>query len=158
AGHLATLSLPDGTKRGYGYDSRGNVTSVLFWPNDGSASVQVFSAGYDATCPTSRVKCNRPNWTRDAYNNETDYTYNATHGGVLTVTLPAPTAGAVRPVLTNTWSNLQAYFQRDAAGSIVASGEGVYLLTQTNSCRTQATCSGGTDELRTVIGYGAVNV
>jgi len=158
SGRVQGLYLPDGTSRGYAYDSRGNLTSVLFWPAGGGAAVTVFTAGYDATCPTARVKCNKPNWTRDANNNQTDYTYNTTHGGLLTVTLPAPVSGGVRPVTTNTWTSLQAYFYKNAAGSLVASGEGVFLLTQTSSCRTLATCAGGADELRTVIGYGATNV
>ena len=43
------------------------------------------TASYASSC-TNVVICNKPTSTSDARGNTTDYTYDATHGGVLTVT------------------------------------------------------------------------
>ena len=59
-------------------------------------------ANYDATCAIP-VKCNKPNWVKDALGNETDYAYDPTHGGVLTVTLPADLNG-IRPQTRYTYN------------------------------------------------------
>ena len=89
------------------------------------------TVGYDASC-TQPVKCDKPNWTRDAASNQTDYTYDSTHGGVLTVTAPAATSGGVRPQTRYTYGTRQAYF-KNSTGSIVASGQNQYVLTDTSS-------------------------
>ncbi|WP_204326407.1 hypothetical protein, partial [Stenotrophomonas maltophilia] len=47
------------------------------------------------TVPTYRV-CNKPNYIRDPKGNQTDFTYDPAHGGILTETLPADDNG-VRP-------------------------------------------------------------
>ena len=80
----------------------------------------VTTGGYDTTC--SNVKtCNQPNWTKDAKGNQTDYTYDTTHGGVLTVT--APGADQARSAAARYgYISLQAYF---SIGTIVALGQPV---------------------------------
>ena len=67
----------------------------------------------------------------------TDYTYDATHGGLLTVTLPAPTVGAVRP--------------QTRYGYTLISGK--YRLTSVSACQTTASCADTADEVKTTLAY-----
>lgn len=148
---LTRTTMPEGNYVQLTYNSRGNVTELraVGKPGSGSSDI-VTTAGFDTTCSIPK-KCNQPNWTRDAKNNQTDYTYSSTHGGVLTITLPADASG-VRPQTRNTYTALQAYYY--SGSSIVASGQTTYRLTSVASCRTLASCTGGTDERKIVFDYG----
>lgn len=140
------VTTPEGNYVEYAYDSRGNVTTTTATPKSGSGlSAIVSGASYDATC-TVAVKCNRPNSTTDARGNVTDYAYDTTHGGILTVTAPAPVSGAVRPQTRYSYSRL------DANGA--ASASGVFKLTGTSACQTTASCAGAADEVKSTITYG----
>ena len=88
------------------------------------------------TC-TDPVTCNQPNSTTDARGNVTDYTYSATHGGVLTVTAPA--VGGVRPQVRYSYT--------------LTNGE--YRLTGTSTCQTGSSCAGTADEVVAAIAYDA---
>jgi RHS repeat-associated protein len=140
------VTAPEGNYVGYTYDPRGNVTETRRVAKAGSGLADIVTtASYDSTCSVA-VKCNSPNSTTDARGNTTDYTYDTTHGGVLTVTSPAPTAGAVRPQVRNSYTRL------DASGA--ASASGVFKLTGTSVCRTTASCTGTADEVKTTTAYG----
>jgi RHS repeat-associated protein len=137
----------------YAYDVRGNVTSNTQKAKPGSGVADIVtSATYAPTC-TNTVICNKPVTTTDAKGNVTDYTYDATHGGVLTVTLPAAAMGGVRPQTRYTYTARQANF-KNSAGTVIASGANIYMLTRVSSCQTLATCLNGTDEVRTDTNYG----
>jgi YD repeat-containing protein len=140
------VTMPEGNYVEYGYDARGNVTSTTAVPKPiiGGTAIST-TAGFDASC-TVAVKCNKPNWTRDAKGNQTDYTYDTTHGGVLTVTAPAPTTGSVRPQTRIT------YVQVNSSG--VEGSVGVFKPKTTSACQTQASCSGTPDEAKTTFVYG----
>jgi hypothetical protein len=84
----------------------------------------------------------------------TDYTYKS-HGQILTETKPAPTVGAPRPKITNTYTDRTAII-RDASSNLVVAGSAISLLTKTSTCRTQSSCTGTTDEIITDYDYGAV--
>lgn len=140
------VTKPEGNYVEYAYDSRGNVTTTTAVPKSGSGlPTIVSSASYDSAC-TVTVKCNRPNSTTDARSNVTDYTYDTTHGGLLTVTAPAPASGAVRP------QTRYSYTRLDANGA--ASASGVFRLTGTSACQTTASCAGAADEVKSTITYG----
>jgi RHS repeat-associated protein len=141
------VTMPEGNFVEYGYDARGNVTNINEGPKPsiGGGYIYRFIAGYDAPC-TVAVKCNRPNWTKDAKGNQTDYTYDPTHGGVLTVTAPEPTTGAVRPQTRTT------YVQVNSSG--VEGSVGVFKPKTISACQTSASCAGTTDEAKTTFGYG----
>lgn len=158
SGRLSIVLLPNQIQWSYGYDGRGNLITKWFRSSNPLVDpmILVYSANYDATCPSSRVKCNKPNWTRDAYDNQTDYTYSSTHGGVMTVTRPAG-PGGVRPQTRYLYSALQAYY-KNSSGVIVASGQNLHLLGQVSSCRTLGSCSGGSDEIQSIIGRGSTGV
>jgi|GEM_PF-3456918 len=85
----------------------------------------VTSASYAAGC-TSVATCNQPTATTDARGGVTNYSYDASHGGLLSATLPAPVAGAARPEVRIGYETRQAQI-RDASGGIVGSGQNVVL-------------------------------
>lgn len=154
---MTRITRPEGNYTQISYDARGNVTErrdVSKTP--GSPADIVSTAGFDVSC-TNLKTCNQPNWTRDPRNNQTDYSYDPAHGGLLTVTSPAPSAGAVRPETRFSYSSLQAYY-RNYLGNMAASGMPVYKLVGTSTCQTLASCSGAADEIKTTFVYGSPGV
>jgi len=150
-GRLTRTTMPEGNYVQLTYDARGNVTerrAVSKTP--GTPADIVTTASFPATC-TNPKTCNQPIWTKDARNNQTDYTYDTGHGGVLTVT--APMVGAVRPQTRYSYTSLQAYY-RNSGGSIVASGIPVLRLTGVSACQTTASCTGAADEVKSTVNYG----
>lgn len=151
-GRVTEVTFPEGNKVQHVYDGRGNITQRKQIAKVGSGFADIIeTANFDATC-TNLKKCNKPNYTVDARGKQTDYTYDATHGGVLTVTRPADAAG-IRPQTRYTYSTRQAYF-KNGAGSIVASGQSVYKLTGVSECMAGSSCAGTASESKVTIGYG----
>jgi len=152
SGRLSRTTMPEGNYVQLTRDSRGNVTETRAVGKPGSGTPDIVStAGFDTTCSIA-VKCNQPNWTVDARNNQTDYTYDSTHGGVVSVTAPADLSG-LRPQTRYGYTSLQAYYY-NSGGSIVASGQSVYRLASVSSCRASTSCVGGADERKTTVYYG----
>ncbi|MBJ7416650.1 MAG: hypothetical protein JHC88_14575 [Niveispirillum sp.] len=148
---------PEGNLRKYLYDPRGNLTEVrqVAKPGSGLADI-VVTAGYDADC-TNPKTCNKPNWIRDARGNQTDFTYDPTHGGVLTVTLPAKPNG-VRPQTRYTYTALYPWYKTSAGGSPVQGPQAIWRLTSVSTCATQSSCANTADETRTTYTYGSPGV
>jgi len=148
---LTRVTMPEDNYIGVSYDARGNVTEVrrVAKPSTGLADI-VMTASYDSSC-ANPVTCNLPNSVTDARGNTTDYTYDSTHGGVLTVTAPAPSGGTVRPQTRYSYSQVTA-----------VTGQPVYLPTGISACATGSTasptCVGTADEVRTVIAYDTDNL
>jgi YD repeat-containing protein len=133
----------------FGYDARGNLTETRERDKAGnSVNDIVTSATYPASC-TSAITCNQPSSTTDARGNTTDYTYDTTHGGVLTVTGAAPAPGGDRP------QTRYAYTRLDANGA--SSATGIYKLTSVSACAAGVApgCIGTANESKTAIVYGS---
>lgn len=147
-GHrLSQIKYPEGNYDTLAYDGRGNLLSTTRYPKSGSALAPIVtSAVYPASCDNP-VTCNKPTSTTDARGKVTDYTYDPVHGGVLTITAPAPGTGTVRPQTRYTYSQL------DADGAPSASG--IYVVTRISSCMTLSSCSGAADEQVKTYTYGA---
>ncbi len=136
-GRLASQTFPELNQSQYIYDTRGNLTQTVQIAKSGSGLANIVTtAGYDATC-SNAVKCNQPNWTKDALGNETDYTYDPTSGFVTSVTGPAASSGGLRPQVRKSYATRQAYY-KNSAGAIVASGQNTYVLTNLSVCLTKA--------------------
>jgi RHS repeat-associated protein len=133
---LKRVTAHEGNYVEHTYDARGNITQTVAVPKGGSGATIVTSASFDSTCANPKT-CNRPNSTTDARGNTTNYTYDSTHGGVLTVTAPA--VGGVQPQTRYTYA--------------LTNGE--YQLTEVSQCRTTSSCTGGSDEVKTVVAYDA---
>jgi len=150
------ITYPEGNSVNYSYDVRGNVTEIRKKPKPGSSLADIVETyGYDATC-TNPKKCNKPNWSRDGNNNQTDYTYDATTGLVSTQTNPADSAG-VRPQVRYTYTPLYAKV-KNSAGSLVNAATPIYKLTKVSQCASAtsanpASCVGTADEQVTTYTY-----
>ncbi len=84
-GRLRRVTRPEGDYVHYRYDARGNVTHTERGakPNSGAPAITT-SAVYPVDC--SIPACNQPLSTTDERGNVTEYSYDPTHGGLLTVT------------------------------------------------------------------------
>jgi RHS repeat-associated protein len=150
---LTKVTLPENNYIQYTYDARGNRTQMLAHAKSSSSLSDIITnASFASSCSNAKT-CNQPTSTTDARGNTTDYTYDSTHGGLLTATAPAPTTSAVRPENRIAYTALQAYY-KNSGGSIVASGTSIYLPTSTSACQTGSSCSGTGDEATTSISYG----
>jgi YD repeat-containing protein len=135
---LTQITYPEGNKTVFAYDARGNVTSTTLKAKAGSGLADIATtASYPSSC-FNPLTCNSPEWTRDAKGNQTDYTYDENHGGVLTVTLPADSS-SVRP---------QARYSYTTSGTVT-------LLSGISQCMSGASCGGSAAETKTTIGYNS---
>ncbi|WEJ99948.1 MAG: hypothetical protein P0Y59_24140 [Candidatus Sphingomonas phytovorans] len=134
---LTRVTQPEGNYTAYSYDGRGNLTQTQMVAKAGASSITT-SASYDAGC-ANPLTCNQPNSTTDARGNTTNYAYDATHGGVTAITLPAPSAGALRPQTRYSYTLMNSEYQ----------------LTGISACQTAGSCAGTADEVVTTLGYDA---
>ncbi len=137
---LTRVTQPEGNYAEFTLDARSNVTQTKLVAKVGSGLADIItSAVYPATCANVKT-CNQPTSTTDARGNVTDYSYNTTHGGILTVTAPAAVTGGIRQ---------QARYGYASVG-------GITKLSSVASCRSTASCIGTVDETKTVITYGTL--
>lgn len=155
-GRLTRITYAEGNYVAFAYDSRGNITETrqVAKPGSGLSDI-VTTAAYDSTC-VNAVTCNQPNSTTDARGYRTDYTYDSTHGGLLTVTSPAPSGAA--PVGSGTRPQTRLTYQQFYAwvhdgGGIVRQPTPVWRLVETSACQTGSSCNGAADETEGVLGY-----
>jgi YD repeat-containing protein len=120
----------EGRTFNFTYDSRGNTTAKRQVGSDGSNG-PLWQANFDTTC-VYPVKCNKPNWIIDPNGKETDYTYDPTHGGILTETLPADSNG-VRPQKRYTYVQLYAWIKNSSSG-YTQSAVPIWKLSSMSSC------------------------
>jgi hypothetical protein len=144
---IGTVQKPEGNKSVYTYDARGNILAETIMPKSGSGlSSKATTAGFDTTCANLKT-CNKPNWTKDFNNNQTDYTYSSVHGGLLTLTLPADSNG-LRQRTYNTYTAFNT-----------GSGD-IHRLTRTETCGLTSgqlsltSCPATSGTSVTVTGYG----
>jgi len=127
--------LPVGGYTENEYDGRGNVTKVTRVPKSGSGLPNfTYMAGYSSACTNAKT-CNQPLWIKDAKGNQTDYTYSATHGGVLTEMKPAPTLGAARPLTVTTYLQRSAWI-KNSSGQLVQSLDPIWMVATITECET----------------------
>ncbi len=154
---LKRVTQPEGDYGELTYDARGNVTQTLHAPKPGSGLGNITtSAVYPGTC-ANPVTCNLPTATTDARGATTDYAYDPVHGGVTSVTAPAPTPGAARPQTRIAYAPQTAWY-KNAAGVLAAAPSAVTLPVSTSSCVTGSSCVGTAQEVKTSIVYGAPGV
>jgi RHS repeat-associated protein len=158
---LQSTTDPEGNivKLKYSYNSNISEIRRVAKPGSGLADT-VETATYDGTaCSTNLFKtCSKPITVTDAKGITTDYTWSATHGGMLTETRAAPASGADRPQKRYSYTQLYAWY-RNSAGTVVQSPYSVWLLTQISECKSgvAAACVGTANETRTTIAYQAGN-
>jgi YD repeat-containing protein len=137
---LTRITQPEGNYVQFTLDTRSNITQTKWVAKAGSGIADIITSSvYPATCANVKT-CNSPISSTDARGNITDYTYSATHGGILTVTAPAAIAGGIRP-------------QTQYGYSVVG---GITKLSSVSACQTTASCVGTADETKTVVTYGTM--
>ena len=152
---MSTAINPEGNGANYTRDSRGNITAATVTPKSGSTNL-VSTASYPSSCSNIKT-CNKPDYVVDPGNNRTDYTYDSTHGGVLTETGPAD-ANGVHPVKRYAYAQRYAWI-KNSGGTYSQVSTPVWVLTEERYCRTSATVSGAcaagsSDEVVTAYDYG----
>lgn len=136
SGRMTRVTAHEGNYTEYTYDIRGNVTQARSAAKAGSGLADIIStASYPCS---SAATCNKPQWTKDAKGNQTDFGYNLTTGMVTSVTAPADVNG-VRATTNYTYTALN----------------GVQVLTGISTCRTAASCTGSANEKKASIGYNS---
>jgi RHS repeat-associated protein len=141
---LTRTTRPEGDYTQWTYDARGNVTQqrhVAKTP--GTPADIVTSATFDASCGNP-VKCNKPSSTTDARGHVTDFTYDSAHGGVTSITSPAPTVGAVRPQTRVSYTGVTGILSQV-----------VQLPSKVSACQTLASCANAADETVTTTVYNS---
>jgi hypothetical protein len=152
-------SIPTAGYTKYDYDNRGNVTQTTVVPKMGSGQSNIVTmAGYPAACSNFKT-CNQPTWTKDALGNQTDYTYDSTHGGVLSVMKPAPSSGVPRPLKLTTYAQRYAWI-KNSSGVLVQSSDPVWMVSTVTDCQTAAgsntpVCDSSAPQTVTTHEYGA---
>lgn len=164
---LRTARWVDGRELTIGKDFLGNAGWIIEKPSSGSSDptitrTQTFPlAGLWANptlCnATSEKLCNKPITQVDGRGNQTDYTYDAAHGGALTMTLPAG-ANGIRPQTRYEYAQRYALV-KNSSGVYVNASSPIWVKTRERFCKTTAasgqTCVGGaTDEVITDYDYG----
>lgn len=154
---VTQITQPEFNYTGFTYDTRGNVTQTRWVDKPGGGLPDiVVTAAYPSTC-ANPVTCNLPTAITDARGLTTDYTYNSTHGGVLTITAPPPSTGAARPQTRVSYAPQTAYY-KNSAGNIVAAPTAITLPVEVSACATGSSCIGTADEVRTTLTYGSAGV
>jgi hypothetical protein len=158
-GVLNSAGTPTSGYTQFTYDLRGNITQTTKVPKAGSSLPPIVkTAGFDATCSNPKT-CNQPNWTRDALNNQTDFTYDANSGGLLSEMGPPPSSGAPRPLKLRTYASRAGWF-KNASGTLTQSADTVWLIASETLCQTVAggnspVCDSAAPQRVTTYEYGA---
>jgi RHS repeat-associated protein len=149
-GLLRTAETPEGQTTTYSYNARGLVTQTVI-TDSADANPITTSATYPSSC-TNPVTCNRPTATTDASGQVTNYTYDATHGGVTQVQLPAAATGQPRPTIQYQYAS---HFARakNSSGTLVNFPTAIVMPTGSTQCRTAATCAGTANEAVSAVAY-----
>jgi RHS repeat-associated protein len=152
------VTNPEGDYHQVNYTSRGNISVSLWNPKPGASGAIATYASFPASC-SNPITCNRPTTTTDERGNVTDYAWNATHGGLESITSPAPTGGADRPQTRIAYAGQTAYY-KNSSGVIVAAPSSITLPISTSACAsgTGPSCSHPDRESRSTITYGATGV
>ena len=151
-GRVITASLPDFGWVEYERDARGNVIETTVTSNDNTSTITTYAT---FPCASGPVTCNRPATTTDGRGQVTNYTWNATHGGLESVELPAPTTtpASARPETRYSYGSFNAAYQGPTG--VVTDPNAVVLPTAVSTCAVgdDTTCIGTANEIRTTMAY-----
>lgn len=159
-GNLVGLLMPEKNRWFVNLSPRGIVSGNVYRPTKTGVSgypdivqdAKTFPAG---DC-TNRATCNKPLTIADGNNNLTSFTYDQTHGGVLTETRPA-NSDNVQAVIRHAYVQRTAWVKNASGG--YSAQPAIWLASEDRTCRTTATvndaCTGGAaDEVVTTYDYG----
>jgi YD repeat-containing protein len=158
ANRMYSVLSTDGDRQTYAFDGRGNITQETHTPISGSPLAPVVRvANYDVMC-ASPVTCNKPNWTRDAKGNQTDYKYDPVHGALVSTTAP-PDQGGIRAQTRYAYTQRFAWY-KNPSGVVEQAPTPIWVLASQKFCRHGAALEDGSgcalpsDEVITTFDYG----
>ena len=163
-GLISTATKPEGNQTQYVWHDAAAVSKETFIPkaNSGLATPPPLTANYPTSGNCTPVTCNQPVSIIDSLINETDYTYDPTHGGMLTKTSPADSNG-IRAQTRRTYTQRYAWVL-NSSGTYVKSAAPIWVLATESYCRTSAAvvpagppgsgCTTAGDEVVTTYEYG----
>lgn len=162
---LSSKKLPSGIKYVYTFENyRANLTQIQENGVSGSGLSTTQTATYPqpgvSTC-TNIVTCNEPVTVTDANGNTSTFTYDPTHGGVLTVTGPA--VNGVQPQTRYTYAQRNAWYL-SSANVMTSDPNAIWVLMTESHCISGAAaappalpgsgCTLPNDEVLTTYDYG----
>ncbi|THD38313.1 MAG: hypothetical protein E7773_00740 [Sphingomonas sp.] len=156
---LLSTTSPEGNAVTFSYNANNVESKRTFAPKSaGLTNIDEGAKTFPASC-TNPVICNLPLTVTDAKGAVTAYSYDSTHGGVLTEIRPADGAG-VSAVVRHAYAQKSAFIKN--SGGTYSAAAPIWVLTEDRTCRTTATvsgaCAGGsTDEVVTTYEYGAAS-
>jgi YD repeat-containing protein len=158
------VTFPEGNKLKMSYDTNANLLTrrETAKPNSGLAdkvATQTFPYANPYSSPTlcnaADVLCRKPITQVDEKGNQSDFTYDGTHGGTLTETGPA--VNGVRPQVRYSYAQRYAWIKNSGSGYSQAATP-IWVLTQKSICKTGAASGAGCaiagDEVVTSYDYG----
>lgn len=100
-GRLTKVTLPEGNSVEVAYDGLGNITEKRTKNKSGGGDLveTAYYTSSSGTIPCLGIVCFRPDYTRDAAGQQTDYTWDVGHGGLLTKLEPADRHGKRRKTI-----------------------------------------------------------
>ena len=151
-----SLSHPEGGRSYITRDARNNVIEGGRFAKDNVTKLVTYKASYPAICGNF-LTCNQPTWVQDGKGNQTDYTYDPLHGGVMTETGPAD-ANGVRPQKRYEYAQRYAWL-RNSGGGYSQAVTPIWVRTKEEYCMTSTAsggnCAGGaSDEVEKIYDYG----
>lgn len=150
------VTFPEGNYIEYTYDSRANITSTAIREKvTVGLTTHTLTASYPTTCSNPKT-CNKPTSITDAMGNVTNYSWSATHGGLMQVQLPAATSGSARP--TTNYSYTTARPRYLTGPGVWSNAPAIYVPNLVRQCRTAATCTGSANERVIDFNYLAASV
>lgn len=168
---VSKVTMPEGNNIAISRDYVGNALTVVETPKPNSGLSPITTSqtfpqanlyGNPSVCNAASDKlCNKPITQVDALGNQTDFTYDPAHGGMLTKTLPAVAvsgSGSVRPQVRYEYAQRTAW-TKNSSGTYVAETP-IWVKTRERTCKTTSvqgqSCEGGAaDEVITDFEYGA---
>jgi RHS repeat-associated protein len=149
-GRVTDITHPEGDVDHYDYDAYGNILDLIKYPKTSVGGSPITVSATFNNCGNP-ITCAKPDSTTDANGNVTHYTYDPTHGGVLTIIRP-PVDG----VQAETWYEYAQIptYAKNSSGTLVQVGS-VWRVTKVHACRTLTlqTCAGSADETVTTTAY-----
>src|SRR5581483_5214323 len=133
--NISSVKTNSGILTQEGYDARGNLQGTTQTPNQNPIAGNwtpplTLSAAYPSTC-TNAVTCNKPTSVKDANGNQSSFTYDPTHGGVLTVTEPA--VNGVQPQIRKSYVQRFAWYY-NSSGVMTRETHPIWLLATESYC------------------------
>lgn len=121
---VTKVTSPEGNSTSVVYDNLGNITERRQQPKPGSGLADIVeTANYAVAQYCNQPTCFRPNWTRDALQRQTDYTWSS--GGELLTKLEPADANGQRRKTINQYDNLFGRLTRERI--CIANSSGVEL-------------------------------